>query len=505
MKQQELPADIVSKLGNIIFVTPEMKSFKSKVGGLGDVAEELGKELADMGIKITFITPLYKRMRYKEKDTAFVNVDYTGIPIEDTGVEIDVEVNGEKTRIKIKKSKIGKADVIFLENETYADVVYSGDLLRHAIFMGRATLDVLKALDIKPTIIHLHDALTSLVSFVRTDNRYSKDPFFENVKLCYTVHNAGKAYQEIFVGSRFAELGIDTIHWYGMSFYDNIDLMFAGLFHSQICNAVSVDYAEFLKSGGEGFAEVFRRKSIFGIVNGIETDYWKLKRPKKEAKLDLIRQVKERTGVVLDENRFTITLPRRIAYQKGLDVLFDMMDEIVKYREDGGVGAQFVLLGRAHELDELGKRWEVQFEKMAQQFKNKFVFINDFDQAFAKLMYEGGDLLFYPSRPNKEPCGTGYILAMANMTPSVATDTGGIVELIQEFNPKTGKGNGFKVGKEKYSAQAFLNKIKIASDIFHEQPELWKKLLANAFSTDDDMRKCAEDYIKKVYLPLILG
>ena len=503
MKEKDWLKKVISKAGNIIFVTPEMKSFKSKVGGLGDVAEELGKELAGMGLNITFVTLLYKRTRHSEQNTDLVDLNYKEIPIEDTGKEIEVEVAEEKVRAKIKKSKIGKANVIFLENEKYADIVYGGDLLRQAIFIGRGTLEVLKALNIKPSIIHLHDALTSLVCFVRIDKRYSEDPFFDKVKLTYTVHNAGKAYQEIFDGARFNEFGVDKIHWFGVSWYENIDLMYAGLFHSQICNTVSNDYAEFLKTGGEGFAEVFKKKNIFGIVNGSDFDYWKIKRPKEKAKLDLIKQVKEKTGAVLDENKFIITLPRRVAFQKGLDIVIEIMKDIVKERKEGGVGAQFILLGKAHEQDDLGRRWEDAFRKLDEEFKNKFVFINEFNQPFAKLMYEGGDLLLYPSKPNKEPCGTGYMLAMANITPSLGTSTGGLAELIEEFNPKTGKGNGFLISKEEYSSKAFLKKMKMISNIFYDKPKIWKKLMKNVFETDVDMKKVAKEYIVKMYQPLL--
>jgi starch synthase len=494
---------------NLVFVTPEMKSFKSKVGGLGDVSEELGKALANLGMKVTFVTLLYKftrqDIRYDGKVTNLVEIDYRGVPLEDTGKEIEVEVAGEKVKAKIKKSKIGRASVVFLENGKYTNLVYGGDFLKQAIFIGRGTLEALKALNIKPAIIHCHDGLTSLVNFVRTDEKYSKDPFFKEVKLVFTVHNAGKDYQQIFSSNRFNELGISKEHWDGMVYNNSINLTYAGAFHSQTCTTVSDDYANTLKRDGEGLTEIFKQKNIFGIINGIDFNYWKIKGSKKNAKLDLLKNVEKRTGTVLDENKFTIILPRRIAFQKGLDVVIDIMRDVVEDRNKGGVGAQFILLGRAHEKDEFGKKWENELAKLSREFKNKFVFINDFDQAFAELMYRGGDLLLYPSKPNMEPCGTGYMLAMANMTPALGTDTGGIVEVIEEFDPNTGKGSGFKVSKEEYSSRAFLNKLKIISDIFYNHPEQWKKLMENCFNRikEFDMKEIAKKYILKIYTPLM--
>ncbi|MEM7825262.1 MAG: glycogen/starch synthase [Candidatus Aenigmatarchaeota archaeon] len=359
---------ILPGLENLIMVTPELKSFKSKVGGLGDVAEELSKVLADLGIKVTVVSILYKKTRKEVEEDGKIDIkifdlDYSDLQIEDTGKEVEVEVAGEKVVTKIKKSKIGKADVIFLENEKYGDLVYGGDLLKQAIFIGRGTLEALKIMGIKPTIIHMHDGLTGLVTFLRTDERYYKDPFLNKAKLVFTVHNAGYAYQQIFDSSRFDELEISRIHWDGLVWEGKINLTYAGLFHSQKCNTVSKDYANTLRSKGEGLGPMFRKKDIIGIINGIDVEYWKIKRDKREAKLDLIRTMKK-YGANLDPNKFTIVIPRRISYQKGWDVVIKILRELVRDREEGGLGAQFIVLGRAHEKDTLGQEWARELKRV---------------------------------------------------------------------------------------------------------------------------------------------
>ena len=133
------------KIENLVMVSPELKSFKSKVGGLGDVAEELSQEVANLGIKTTLVSLLYKRARYdvKQNNTTvkcIQNIDYSDIPIEDTGKTIKIEVADERLKAQIKTSKIGKATVLFIYNEIYADMGYSGDLLSQAIFLGRSTM-----------------------------------------------------------------------------------------------------------------------------------------------------------------------------------------------------------------------------------------------------------------------------------------------------------------------------------------------------------------------------
>jgi starch synthase len=248
---------------------------------------------------------------------------------------------------------------------------------------------------------------------------------------------------------------------------------------------------------------ILKNKEVFGIKNGLNMDYWQVKKPKDEAKRDLIRTIKERTGEELDEKKLTIVIPRRITSQKGFDILIKLLRDIVKERTRGGLGAQVVLLGRAHENDVVGKEWVKEFERLNEELKNGFVFIEGFDLELAKIMYWGGDLGFYPSVPDKEPCGTGYMVALVNQAPTIATDTGGVVDTIEEFDVKTMKGNGFKISKQNYSSQSFWVKLKTASEIYYKHPEKWKRLMENCLNTDVSMKKVAKEYVLKLYKPAL--
>jgi starch synthase len=480
---------------SVVMVTPELKTFKSMVGGLGDVADELPRTVANMGVKTTVVSPLYQFVRGEVTSVKRIlkTADYSGLDIADNNIAVEFDVFNDRVQARVKTSKMGNVDVVLLEEARYIDVVYSGDLLKDAIVIGRGTLEALKALDIKPKIIHLHDGLSSLVLLSKIEKKYTEDPFFNDIKYIYTVHNAGGAYQQMFDSNRFDELGIDRSHWDKFVWNGRLNLTYFALRCCDACNTVSKDYAAAIKNSetGEGLDQVFRERNIIGIENRIQIGYWRVDQNKDAVKKDLL----DKAGGNLDKNKFTIVVPRRLAYQKGVNVLIDILPEVVKERDQGGLGAQVIVMGIAHEDDSLAKSWEEMLKRFQEDFKGRFAFLNMINHPLSKLMYRGGDLLLYFSLPDKEPCGTGYMNALANMTPSLCTNTGGVVGIIEEFDPNTGKGNGFKIDKWNYSSHAFLDKLRYIADIYYNQPKVWKILLKNTVKTDVSMEKMASEYI----------
>jgi len=393
-------------------------------------------------------------------------------------------------------------------NDQITEGLYYGDLLKYAIFLGKGCLEVLKMLDINPDIVHFHDALSALACiYAKNDPFYMKE--FSGVKFAFTIHNAGPAYQQIFPSERVKELNIPTLNWDKVIWKGNLNLMYAGLINSDICNTVSEDYAVTLRTEGEGMVEVFRSKKIFGILNGIDIDYWrddiykgknidekKLVELKKKKKEELINEIYKRCGKKLSKHKLIVVMPRRLSGQKGFDTIYPIIPDACKKLK-----FQFIMLGVAHPKDEIGKKWAEDFRKLSEELR-EFVFIYAFDEKLAKLMYAGGDLILYPSLPNKEPCGTGYMMAMVNATPCLGTKTGGLAECIQEFDEVLETGNGFLVWKEEYSPRAFFEKFKKISKLYYRKKSKWNKLMWNSFNSNFDIKEAAKKYILKVYLPL---
>ncbi len=489
----------------VVLITPELKSFKARAGGLGPAVEELAEALAKLGVRTYVISLLYHSVYIDGKR---VEINYEDIPFKEEGT-VDVKVCGKTHQAKIKTVEKNGVRYIFLDNISFADAIYIGDLFRQEIFLSRGSLEALKKLGIKPDIIHLNDGHTGLVAFfLRFDPKYSQDQFFKNTKVVLTIHNAGIGYQQIFPRNRINELDVQNIDERKIVWNGNLNFLYTGVINSDRVNTVSKDYEITLRTQGEGMREIFIQKNVIGIVNGIDVDYWRFpelrgkknvsqillsKKPKWKEKL--LEEIRARCGKSLDKNKLTIVMPRRLASQKGFDTILPIIKPSIEN------GAQFIVLGVAHPNDPIGHQWAHEFRKLHEKF-TEFVFIYGFDEELAKLMYWGGDAILYPSVPNKEPCGTGYMMAMVNGTVPIGTRTGGLVEKIKEFDPFLKTGNGFLVWKEEYSSEAFLRKINEARDVYYGDKEGWKKLMINAAKTNCDILSTAKEYILKLYKPL---
>jgi starch synthase len=78
-------------------------------------------------------------------------------------------------------------------------------------------------------------------------------------------------------------------------------------------------------------------------------------------------------------------------------------------------------------------------------------------------------------------------------TVPVVRATGGLDDTVQNFDPLTNKGTGFKFGP--YAASAMLEKIHEAL-YFYKQAEAWKKIQRNGMTTDNSWSNAAKNYIK---------
>jgi ADP-glucose type glycogen/starch synthase len=479
----------------VIFITPELKTFKSRAGGLGQVAEELVKALAEQGIDISVISVLYP---YKY-DGQFIKIDYSDLNFEKV-LEFNIVID-KQYRVQVFKTKKYNVNFYFLFNEEIAPALYYGDLLKFSIFLGKGSLQLLRELKIEPDIIHLNDALTSLVAFYAKYNVLFFD--FYTVKFAFTIHNAGAAYQQIYPINRVNEISENNHE--KLIYNGNINLLYSGVVCSDIINTVSKDYAAYLRAGNEGMKEIFISKNLFGIVNGIDIDYWRapefknvtdpyeLLKVKLKKKTELIEKLKELTGKVFDLNKLIVSAPRRIAHQKGFEEIIKIIPEACKKE------IQFIFIGKAHPNDFEGQEIVRKFKEFSSNIKN-FAFIEVFDEELAKLLYAGSDILIYPSLPNKEPCGTGYMMAMVNATPTLGTKTGGLDEIIKDFDDVLETGNGFLIWEEEYSPQAFLEKLLYVNELYKDKKK-WTKVIWNAFKSDElvDIKNVAKIYIEKIY------
>ncbi len=467
----------------VLLVSAEVTPF-AKVGGLADVAGSLPKALRELGVDIRIIMPKYR------------TVYAAGVPIERAVESCPVPMPGWASGCAIDRATLPESDVpvYFIEHHDYfsREYIYGPpggayeDNLERLSFLCRAALAAMEPLDFVPDVIHLNDWHTSLISvYVRESG---------GPATVFTAHNLGAGYQGVFPVEQAWVTGIDMGRpWVG-KFIDGgtINLARAGLACADMINTVSPTYAKELRDPaiGAGVSDLIieRGDDVWGILNGIDYDYWN---PATDKFLDesagyahysaedisgkarCKAALQAEVGLPAQPDVPLVGMVTRLATQKGLDLV-----EAVLPRIDG---AQFVILGTGE------PRYEEFFKQIAAERDNVAAEIK-FDEGLAHRIYAGCDMFLMPSR--YEPCGLGQMIALRYGTIPIVRKTGGLADTVFEGGERP---NGFVF--EEYSADALEAAINRALQGYRDQ-ERWAQLVANAMACDHSWGASARRYVE---------
>ena len=137
------------------------------------------------------------------------------------------------------------------------------------------------------------------------------------------------------------------------------------------------------------------------------------------------------------------------------------------------------------------KPYEDMFLRLNRQFPNKIAVKVAYDNALAHKIEAGSDMFLMPSR--YEPCGLNQIYSLKYGTVPVVRATGGLDDTIEPWDPRTGKGTGFKFSE--YSGEALLATVKQALQAFRDQSS-WQQLMRNGMNKDFSWNASAKEYVR---------
>ena len=461
----------------------------AKTGGLADVIGSLAAEVRFLGHEVAVFLPRYK----------VIDVQKWGLQSAVDRFEVPLGAEKEPGRVFTSSLRNG-VKVYFVEHPEFygRDGLYGtplGDFSdndRRFIFFQRALLEALKILGLKPDILHCHDWQTGLVP-VYLKTLYAQDSFYEKIRIVFTVHNLG--YQGNFPPDSLpmTGLGWDQFRMEKLEFYGKISFLKAALQDADSLTTVSERYSREIQSkefgcGMEGVLSK-RRENLYGIVNGIDLEEWN---PEKDTDLAArygIRSL-EKKGLNKEalqrENNLTVD-PRiplcgvvsRLVDQKGIDILIPALAPAME------LGIQFVILGTGEE------RYHQLLRELAKKNKGRCGVHILFDSKMAKRIYAGADTMLMPSY--YEPCGLGQMITLRFGTIPVVRATGGLADTIQNFDPKTGSGNGFSF--QDYTSEALLDAVKRALEVYRNEKK-WLELVETAMSCDFSWAASAKKYVQ---------
>ena len=459
----------------------------AKTGGLADVAGALLREFARRGADVRAFMPFYASVR--SGPWAFEPLPGAlNVPLEigDTRYEFSVLTStlagGERALYCID------CPVMFDRGALYTT---DADEHRRFILFTLATLETCRRIGFVPDLYHCNDWHTAFLPLM-LKTRYAGEPLAA-AKSVLTIHNI--AYQGVMPGSAAPDLGLGTA--YALVDQDDLRQGFinplkTGIKFADSVTTVSPTYAREICDGplGMGMQEALRARvgGVAGILNGVDYEDWDPRHDRHltahfnpqdlSGKAENKRQLLAAGRLELPLAAPLLSVVSRLTEQKGFDLLFDVLPEILRRRDCG-----FVALGSGE------ARYVSFFEWLAASFPGRVTFRSGYDETYAHLIEAGSDIFLMPSR--YEPCGLNQMYSLRYGTIPIVHRTGGLADSVRHFDPDTEQGTGcvfndFDENGIRWAMNTTLD--------WYQDPPLWQRLIQNAMAQEFSWSRQVDQY-----------
>lgn len=474
----------------ILFVAAEVAPYAT-LGGLSQVMYFLPRALKKLGHDVRVIMPRFGSIGEQKFKIEMLYQDLR-VP---TG-----EKEGKKElicNVKIKSGEKENPNVYFLENMEYyekrANIYgYSDDPIRFTL-LTRGVLEFLCHCDEwRPEIIHCHDWHTGLLpNFLKTV--YFDKKKLQEIATVFSIHNLRfqGGFDHRFVSDLDFDDGRSPIASFFSERLPKQNFMRRGIIYADLLNTVSETYShEILTSEyGEGLNQLLKevRTKLFGVLNGLDYNYFNPQTDKVLFKNFNANDLKNRgENKVALQKEFNLpvspdpilSICGRLDEQKGLELLLKILPMLLSEYP-----IQLIVMGTGE------PKYRLFFADLEKKFPQKVGTHLMADWTLPRKIYAGSDIFLLPSR--FEPGGIAAMEAMRYGTVPVIRSTGGLADIISDFDPQKNIGNGFSF--KKYNEWSLFGAIVRAFEAYKNK-SVWAKLVRRAMKEDFSWDKAAQKY-----------
>ncbi|MBB5516819.1 starch synthase [Rubricella aquisinus] len=452
-----------------------------KTGGLADVVGALPAALAPEGIEMRTLLPGYPAVMERIK-----------------GAKVAARVSALGVEARVLAVTEGGLDLFVLDAPAlydrpggpYTDATGTDwpDNWHRFAALSFVAGEIAKGLvpGFVPDLVHAHDWQAGLVpAYLRFGGAHQPSVM--------TIHNI--AFQGQFRADIFSQLGLpDAAHGIdGIEYYGDVGFLKGGMQLADAITTVSPTYAQEILHpefgmGLEGVVAA-KRDRVIGIVNGIDTTEWNpAQDPHLPAKYGPRRLPKRSANRAAVQDAFglddgpepILCVISRLTWQKGMDVLADSLDDLVR------AGAKLALLGSGD------RGLEGALHAGAARHPGKIGVKIGYSEPMSHLLQGGADAILIPSR--FEPCGLTQLYGLRYGCVPVVARTGGLNDTVVDAN-MAGVRAGVATGVQftGVTRTALIGAVE-RTVALHAQPDIWQRIQVNGMRADVGWEQSAREY-----------
>jgi starch synthase len=461
----------------VALISAELTPF-AKTGGLGDVTAALAAYLHRHGHEVRTFVPLYASVARREPELRPVaGLQGVSLPMGRWPLAFSLWEGAQRDGTPVS---FVHCPALYGREGLYTEGWDEG--IRFA-FLTRAAFVACQHLGWSPQVLHCHDWHTALAPlYLRA--RYAWDRLFRATKTVLTLHNVG--YQGIFAAARLDDLDLaheSHLFWQEDIQAGRINFLKTGVVYADLLTTVSRTHAEEIQTPEQGFGIDpllrERRGSLLGIVNGIDAEEWN---PETDPHLPARYSLDDPSGkeeckrALLAESGLDGSRPRplvgivsRLTYQKGIDLLVDVLPPLLAADE-----IRFVALGSGEQKYVDFLRW------LTYAYPGRAAFREGYSEPLAHRIEAGADVFLMPSR--YEPCGLNQMYSQRYGTVPVVRRTGGLADTVEPYDPERDAGTGFVF--EHFTAHGLSWALRWALHVWRDEPAAWARMRRRGMERD---------------------
>lgn len=513
---------------------------RTYAGGLGILAGDYIKGAKDYGYPLVGIGIRWKQ-GYTEQYVGEGNMPYDTYNnfqydfLKDTGVKVTVKIRQRDVVCKVwLVDCFGNAPLYLLDTDLpeNEDSWITGQLygwfkeerVAQEMVLGIGGIKALRALGIDVDVYHFNEGHAVFAGFELIKEKMDKGMNFDKAVEESRKETVFTTHTPIVEGNESHYL--DTLMYMGANNGFTIEqlvkiggapfnMTVAALRLSRISNAVAALHCV---TANKMWKDTKNISKIIGITNAIhkptwvddamlkaaegQGDLWENHMKNKRA---LIEFVKERTGVQLDANKLLIGFSRRAAPYKRSNFIFSDENVIEPLIREGKL--QIVFSGKAHPLDDTGKRIIQNIVNISNKYPNAVVFLENYDMTIGKMLTRGSDIWLNNPRRPKEASGTSGMKAAMNGVLNLSILDGWWPEACQHGVNGWQFGDGFESSDDRVLDENDLKglyKVLIEEVIptYYNNHDRWVEMMKNSINSTKDqfsVKRMLEEYYDKMY------